>query len=126
MSECPHNKMKAYAKRYAIFGSVLESSGRAHSGPHGLEMTGGMHGTNELAHCALIGSTGRVMGGSRWGDYTHASDAPEWIGVDEKVRDEECSICLTAFSDWLPTPDDASRSAPDLFACRTHAVCRAV
>ena len=83
------------------------------------------HAWNERARAlALIGSTGRVMGGSRWGGYTHASDAPEWIGVDEKVRDEECSICLTAFSDWLPTPDDASRSAPDLFACRTHAVCR--
>ena len=49
------------------------------------------------------------MGGSRWGSYTHANNSPEWIGVDENVRDAECSVCMEAFADWLPSPDDNSR-----------------
>ena len=73
---------------------------------------------------ALVGSTGRVMGGSRWGGYTQANDSPEWIGIDEPVRDEECPVCMEPFSDWLPSSDDNSRAAPDLFACQAHAMCR--
>ena len=71
---------------------------------HGHELAGAMHAWNDRSRALALTYRSAAQDvlwvrGSRWGGYTHASDAPEWIGVDENVRDEDeqnnaVSVCM--------------------------------